>query len=109
MDLSEYKQKSVYIVELDNRYAVEEFLLGKHFTIRVSENCALEVVIPTVYRKDYFDDIGMPEMLPKYGLDIEKWGKIDNYQPMRKLTKHCYAQGRLWLIMKLECLTENII
>ena len=86
MDLSEYKQKSVYIVELENRYAVEEFLLGKHFTIRVSENCALEVVIPTVYRKDYFDDIGIPEMLPKYGLDIEKWGKIDNYVTINDVT-----------------------
>lgn len=86
MNLLEYKQKSVYIVELEKRYAVEEYLLGKHFTIRVSENCALEVVIPIVYRKEYFDDIGIPEMLPKYGLDIEKWGKIDNYVTINDVT-----------------------
>lgn len=74
-----YKQKSVHIVELENRYAVAERLLGKHFTMQVSDNCALEIVIPTIIKKYGFDEVGIPNMLPQYGVDIEKWGKIDNY------------------------------
>ena len=86
MDLSEYKQKSAHIIELEDRYAVEECLLGKHFTMRISNNCALEVIIPTIIKKGRFDEIGIPGMLDKYGCDIENWGKIDNYVTLNDVT-----------------------
>ena len=43
MNLSKYKQKSAHIIELENRYAVEERLLGKRFIMRASDNCALRM------------------------------------------------------------------
>ena len=79
MNLSQYKLKSVHIVEFENRYAVEGRMLGKHFSMQISKNLALEVIIPTVFRKDRFNEIGIPGMLKKYGIDIDNWGKIDNY------------------------------
>ena len=85
MNLSEYKQKSAHIIELENRYAVEECLLGKHFAMRVSDNCALEVVIPSIFKKDGVDVIGIPGMLMKYGGDIDGWGKIDCYETINEV------------------------
>lgn len=79
MILLRYKHKKVHIVEFEYRYAIDGGLLGKHFAMQVSDNCALEVVIPSIYRNGKFDELGIPDLLNNYGCDINKWGKIDNY------------------------------
>lgn len=86
MNLSEYKLKRVHIIEFENRYAVEGCLLGKHFTMQISDNCVLELEIPPIIKKDGLDKIGIPNIFSKYGVDIEKWGKIDNYVTINDVT-----------------------
>lgn len=76
---SEYTVSRAYIVDLAERYAMEGRLLGKHIQMRPSENYVLEVVFPTLVKKNQFVELGMPGLFDKYGIDVDKWGKVNSY------------------------------
>lgn len=77
--LSGYKKTSVHIIELEERYAIEGYLLGKKIKVRVSDEDVLSIVFPTITRTNSGYDVGMPGMLRVYGVDIDNWGKINGY------------------------------
>lgn len=63
-----------FIVNLNDRFAVEGRLLGKRIRIHSSDECVLIIVIPTIVRKGDRVVLGMPGSLDRYGIDIDDWG-----------------------------------
>ena len=63
-----------FIVNLNDRYAVERRLLGKHLKFHSSDECIMTIVIPALVRKGDRVVMSMPGLLDRYGIDLDDWG-----------------------------------
>lgn len=63
-----------FIVNINDRYAVEGRLLGKRLKFRSSDECIMTIVIPTIVRKGDRVVLGVPSSLNRYGIDLNDWG-----------------------------------
>lgn len=79
----EYCCKSAYFVDFAERYAVDGRLLGKRILF-CYEDVLLSIVIPSVIEKAGFPDLGIPWLFETYGMDVNSWGKINNYHRLDK-------------------------
>lgn len=85
MFLPEFNYKSAYIVDLENRYAIDDGLLGKHIRISFSEGCFLSIIFPSVVLNNGYPELSIPWLLKKYGVDRGSWGKINSYNKINSL------------------------
>ena len=85
MILPVFRYKSAYIVDLENRYAIDDGLLGKHIRISFSEDCFLSLIFPSVVLKNGYPELSIPWLLKKYGVDRGCWGKINSYNKIDNL------------------------
>lgn len=75
----EYRKTSAYLVELEERYAIDGTLAGRQFDFRFSDSFFLSIVFPAIVRKDQFYEVGIPNP-SKYRMDVvEDWGMIRDF------------------------------
>lgn len=85
-----YSYRSGYFVSLAERYAIDGRLLGRRIKLYDNDIC-MSIVFPSVIVKDRIPYIGIPKLLETYGVDMEDWGKINNYQSLdRPETIHAW-------------------
>ena len=63
-----------FIINLNDRFAVKGRLLGKRLSFRLSDECIMTIVIPTLVRKGDRVVMSMPDSLERYGIDLDDWG-----------------------------------
>ena len=63
-----------FIINLNDRFAVKGRLLGKRLSFRLSDECIMTIVIPTLVRKSDRVVMSMPDSLERYGIDLDDWG-----------------------------------
>ena len=78
-----YSYRSGYFVSLAERYAIDGRLLGRRIKLYDNDTC-MSIVFPSIIVKDRIPYLGIPKLLETYGVDMEDWGKINNYQSLDK-------------------------
>lgn len=71
--------KRAFFVNLSDMFAIEGRLLGKHISIRPSDEYVLTIVIPTIVRKGDLLVMSVPDAMDKYGIDCDNWGTWNRY------------------------------
>lgn len=76
--------KAAFILDFEERYAIDGILLGKTITIKNDTNNRISIIIPQIIRREGFDLAGIPDALANYGIDKCEWGKINDYEGIEK-------------------------
>ena len=69
----------VHIIEFVDRYAIDARLLGHRIRVCISDDCFLQITIPSLVVRDGNPEIKIPEILKKYKNDIGEWGWVKSY------------------------------
>lgn len=96
--------KSVCILELAERYAIDSNLIGRSISFR-NENAAFTIRIPKlIIEKNRVARLGIPNIMDELGVDVEQWGKINGYKNFDNLeTIDVWVSAVL-----IECNTDNV-
>lgn len=76
-------RKGAFFVDFEERYAIYGRLLGRKIDFRYND-CYLRIYIPSVVKKNGIPELGIPTLIENYGVDLDTWGKINNYQDLKK-------------------------
>lgn len=68
-----------FIVNLSDRFVIEGRLLGKHICFRMSDDCILTMVFPSIIRKRDRFILDIPGCLDKFGIGHSEWGGLYRY------------------------------
>ena len=75
MDMS----RSVYFLELAERYAIDSSLLGRSISFR-HENVKFTIKIPKIIiDKNRFAILGFPGIMDELGVGQSQWGKVNSF------------------------------
>ncbi len=80
---SGYVLISAYFVDLAERYAIDSRLLGKSISFHYGD-FYLSIVFPSVIIKDGYPELEIPGLLEAIGMDVNCWGKVNNYSQIDK-------------------------
>lgn len=82
-----HKKSIVHFIELKDRYAIDARLLGRHIRIRMSDDCYMYLIIPSLVVRNGFPEIEIPGALEKYKADLDEWGCVKSYESIDNLDK----------------------
>ena len=80
---TDYVLTSAYFVNLAERYAIDARLIGKSISFHYGE-FYLSIVFPSVIIKEGYPELEIPGLLESIGIDIDCWGKVNNYSQIDK-------------------------
>lgn len=98
-----HKKSIVHFIELKDKYSINARLLGHHIRIRMSDDCYMCLIIPSLVVRNGFPKIEIPEALEKYKADLDEWGCVKSYESIDNLDKMS-----VWIYAVLiECFCED--
>lgn len=98
-----HKKSIVHFIELKDRYAIDARLLGRHIRIRMSDDCYMYLIIPSLVVRNGFPEIEIPGALEKYKADLDEWGCVKSYESIDNLDRM-----NVWIYAVLiECFCED--
>ena len=75
----EYHYTSAYLIELEERFAIDGWLAGKRISFRFSDSSYITIVVPSIIRNEQFFEVGIPN-IGDYRMDVvDDWGRIENF------------------------------
>lgn len=75
----ELKILIAHFIEFEDRYAIDARLLGRRIRVCMSDDCFLQITIPSLVVRNGSPEIEIPGILKRYKNDIDDWGWVKSY------------------------------